>query len=163
VELFADFGQGLLREVVGQEMQQRAAQECQVGQQVGLAGAGAVLAHGGVPPPVVANFDPAPVAADQGQPLLGAVLAGRGARQIVARFHRGDAGLFDGALAAQDDQGAGEGEVGAERFEGEGVEVADFDAAVAGLGVGKKGVSCRASRRRACRSRLGWLPLIWRR
>ena len=48
-------------------------------------------------------------------------------------------------------------------FAGEGVQVADFDASVAGLGLGKKGVPLRASRPWACWSRLGWLPLIWRR
>ena len=87
----------------------------------------------------------------------------RCARKVIAGFDRGDPGLFEGALAAQDDQGAGKREVGCERFDGEGVQVADFDAAVTGLGVGKKGVSFRAPNLRAWRSNLGWLPLIWRR
>jgi len=37
-------------------------------------------------------------------------------------------------------QGAGEGEVGAQGFDGEGVELAHFDPTVAGFGLGKKGV-----------------------
>jgi hypothetical protein len=147
----------------GEEVQQRAAEERQIGEQSGVAGTRAVFAHEGVAPPVVADFDPAPVAADQPQPLLRAVGRGRRAGKIVTRFHGGESGRFDGALTAQHDQRAGKGEVGRQGFDGEGVEVADFDAAVAGLGVGKKGVSCRASSRRARWSNLGWLALIWRR
>jgi len=163
VEVFADFGQWAIGKVAGQEVQQGATQERQVGQQRGVAGTRAVFAHQGVAPPVVADFDPAPVAADESQPLLRAVLIGRGAGQIVAGFAGGEAGLFDGSFAAQDDQGAGKGEVGGEGFDGEGVEATDFDASVARLGVGKKGVPGIASRRCACRCRRGWLPLIWRR
>ena len=41
--------------------------------------------------------------------------------------------------------------------------VADFDAPVAGLDVGKKGVLGNASSPWACLSSLGWLPLTWSR
>ena len=87
-------------------------------------------------------------------------MAGRRAGEVVAGFGGGEPGLFDGAFAAQDDQGSGKGEVGGQGFDGEGVEAAGFDSAVSGLGVGKKGVSCSASKPWAFLSRCGWLPLI---
>ena len=75
----------------------------------------------------------------------------------------GVAGLFDGARVAQDNQGSGEGEIGLQGFDGEGVQGAGFNASVSGLGVGKKGVSFNASKACALSSRCGWLPLIWSR
>ena len=64
----------------------------------------------------------------------------------VMDFGGGLAGLFDGAAVAQDDQASGKGEVGFQGFDGKDVQVSGFDAAVAGVGVGKKGVSLSASR-----------------
>ena len=58
--------------------------------------------------------------------------------------------FFNGALAAHDDQGAGKGEVGSERFDGKGMDVTEINASVAGLDLGKKGVSLRASHAWAC-------------
>lgn len=163
MEVFEGFGQRTVGKVIGQQGQERVAEQGQVGQEVGVAGTGAIFPQQHVAPPMVANFHPAPVPPDQPLPLGWAILVGRGAGQVVAGFGGGQSGLFDGALTAQDDQGPGEGEVGVERFEGEGVQVADLDPSVAGFGVDKKGVSGKASKPRACWSRLGWLPLIWNR
>jgi hypothetical protein len=91
------------------------------------------------------------------------VLVRRSAGKIVSRFSGGRACFFDRSLAAQDDQGAREGKVGRHLLDGEGMEPTGFDPSVAGLGVGKKGVSLRESIPWACWSSLGWLPLICRR
>jgi hypothetical protein len=88
---------------------------------------------------VVAYVHSAPVSANEFQPWGGRVLVRRGAGKRVARCGGGEAGLFDRALAAQDDQGAGQGEVARHGFNGEGIELAGFDPSVSGLGVGKKG------------------------
>ena len=62
------------------------------------------------------------------------------------RFGGSLAGLFDGAAIAQDNQASAKREVGFQRFDGEGVQEPGFDSSVSGLGVGKKGVSLRASK-----------------
>ena len=163
MERFEDRWERCVREVVCQDGEERIADEGQIGQEVGLARTRLVFAQQNVASPVIADFDSTPVSADEFQPLLGPILLGRGTRQVIARLDRRVPGLFERALAAQDDQGPGVREVGRERFDGEGVQVADFDPAVSRLGLGKKGVPGRASRPRACLSRLGWLPLIWTR
>ena len=114
-----------------------------------------VFAQQNVASPVIADFDSTPVSADEFQPLLGPMLFGRRTRQVIARLDRRVPGLFERALAAQDDQGPGVREVGRERFDGEGVQVSDLDPSVSRLGLGKKGVPGMASRPRACLSRLG--------
>jgi len=162
-EAFPQLWQGLLLKMAGELLEQRATNERQIGQQVGVAGARMIFSHQCVASPVVADFDPAPVSADEFQPLSGLVFFGRSAGQIVTGLGGGVAGLFNRALAAQNDQGSGEGKVGGEWLDGEGVQVTDFDASVPGLGVGKKGVSGKASIPWACLSRLGWLPLTWSR
>lgn len=149
--------------MVGQQGQQGIAQEGQIGEEVGLAAAGAVLAHEGIAAPVIADFHPAPVAANALEPLAGLVLARPGARQVIAGFGGGNAGLFGGPFAAQHDQGAGKREVGGQGFDGEGVEAAGFRAAMARFAVDKKGVPGSASNFFAIRCSLGWLPLIWSR
>ena len=160
MELFLDLRQGSVREVLREEGQQGAAKQCEVGQEVGLAAAGAVFAQEDVASPVVADFHAAPVAANEGKPLVWLILFRVGAGKVIVRLGGGPAGLFDGARVAQDDDGAGTGEVGLQRFDGEGMDLADFDAAVDGIGLGKKGVSGSASRPWACCNRRGWLPLI---
>jgi hypothetical protein len=80
---------------------------------------------------------------------------------VVARFGAGLTALLDRALAAHDNQAAGIGKVGLERFDGEGVQGPGLHQAVTGLGVDKKGVSFNPSNPCAGWSRLGWLPLIW--
>ena len=160
MEGFLDLGQRLVRKVVGEGGEQGAAQQREVGQEVGLAAAGAVFAQEDVPSPVVADFHAAPVAANQGEPVQWAVLVWPGAGKIIVRFGGGPASFFDRALVAQDDQRAGPGEVRRQRFDGEGMELADFNPSVGGVGLGKKGVSGSASRPWACCHRRGWLPLI---
>src|SRR5512136_267415 len=141
METFTNLWQGLVGKVVGEDGQECIAQECQIGQEVWVATAGAVFSHERITPPVIADFHAAPVSANELEPLVRMVLAGRGTGEIVAGFSGGQSGLFDGAFAAQDDQSSGKGEVGGQGFDVEGVEAAGFDPAVSGLGVGKKGVS----------------------
>jgi len=62
---------------VGDQVQTYAAQGGEVGQGVGIAGSGSVLAHEGVAFPVIADFDPGTVTADQLQPLSGGALIGQ--------------------------------------------------------------------------------------
>jgi len=146
MELFEHLGQRAVWKLVGQEGQQGAAEEREVGQEIGVAAAGAVFAQKDIAPPVVADFHAAPVAANQGEPVQWAVLVWPGAGKIIVRFGGGPASFFDRALVAQDDQRAGPGEVRRQRFDGEGMELADFNPSVGGVGVGKKGVSWSASR-----------------
>ena len=95
VELFADLGQGLTREMVWQEGQQRTAQEGQRRQEIGVAAAGAVFTQESISPPMVAVFHARPVAANELEPLLGTVLGRQGAGKVVVRFGGGLAGPFD--------------------------------------------------------------------
>ena len=83
--------------------------------------------------------------ADKSQPLRGQIMLRPRTGEIIAGFGGAGPGLLDGALAAQDDQGSGEGEVGGEGFDGKGMQLPAFDPPVAGLGLGKKGVSFKAS------------------
>lgn len=139
---------GAVFELFGQAVEQGASGQGQVGQEVGVAGAGAVLAHEHIPSPVIADFHPCPVSADESMPTGAGVLCGRGAGEVVARLGAGSAGLFDGALAAHHHQGASMGKVRSQRLYGPGVKGSLFDASVSGLGFDKKGVFW--SRSRAC-------------
>lgn len=161
--MFLDLGQWLVGMVFGQQGQQRAADQGHVGQQVGVAAAGTILAQEGVAPPMIAHFHAAPVSADQGQPAFRPVFLGRGARKVGAAFGAGVPGLFDRPLAAPHDQAARKGEVRLQRFAGEGVDGTLFHPAVPAPGLDKKGVATNASSARACWKSLGWLPLIWSR
>lgn len=134
-----DLRQGEVGEVIREEHEEGAAQEGEIGEGVGVAGAGTVLAPDSVAAPVVADFDAGPVALDEREPLGRGVRGGFGAGQVVADFVGGDGGALHRAGAAHDDQGARIGEVGGERFEREGVDATGDDAAVAGLGEEKKG------------------------
>lgn len=134
-----DLRQGEGGKVIRQQGEQGAAHEGKIGEGVGIARAGAVLAPNSVAAPVVADFDAGPVALDEREPLRRGVRGGFGAGQIEADFVGGDGGAFHCAGAAHDDHGAGVGKVGGERFEREGVEAAGDDAAVAGIGQEKKG------------------------
>jgi hypothetical protein len=94
---------------------------------------------------MIADFNAAPVSADELEPLQGAVLSPGSTGEVIMWFDGGVAGLFDRARVAQDNQGSGEGEIGFQGFNGEGMQGAGFNASVSGLGVGKKGVSFSAS------------------
>ena len=150
-------------EVHSKDVEQCAANERQIGQEIGIAGTRLIFAHQHVAPPVIADFNPTPMPANQLQPLFGPILCGRCAREVITGFGRAEPVFFEGPFTAQDDQGSGKGEVALERFDGKGVPVPGFDAPMARLGLGKKGVSCKASKPCACLSKLGWLPLIWNR
>ena len=145
----------MVREVVGEQGEEAVAQQREIGQRVWVASARTVFAHEGISPPVVADFNPAPVAADEFEPLGGIVLVGAGAGEVVTAFGSGERGFFDRAFATQDDQGSGKGEVGFHRFDGEGEEAPEFNAPSSGLGVGKKGVSSKESKAWAVLSRPG--------
>ncbi len=97
--MFQQFGPGLVGVMFGQERQQRAADQRHVGQQIGVAAAGSILAQHSVAPPVVAHFDSAPVSANQLQPLFIAILSRLTARQVVAALGAGLAGLLGRPLA----------------------------------------------------------------
>ncbi len=133
----------------GETGEQGAAQQREVGEGVGVAGAGAILAPDGVAAPMVADLHAGPVSAQESVPLGRGALGGPLAGEVEARL-RGLASGPDGdALAADDDQAAGEGEVEGLGLDGEGVEAAMFESAVAFGRLGKKGVSGNASSWRA--------------
>ena len=125
--------------MIREDREQGVADEGKVAQGVGLAGARAVFTPKGVATPVVADFDAAPVTADQILPLGRGTVGGFGAGEVEAVFDGGLAAAFDGAFAADDDQGANEREIDGVRFAGEGVELARDDPPVARVGLGKKG------------------------
>jgi len=64
-ELFLDLWQSPGLEMYRQDCQQSVAQQRQIGQEVGLAAAGTVLAHEGIAPPMVADFHSGPMSANQ--------------------------------------------------------------------------------------------------
>jgi len=163
MESFTKRREGCLPKAVSQDRQQSAAEEGEVGQQVGLAGTRTVFPHQHVTAPVIADFNPAPMSPDQSQPLRGRMLLRGCTGEIIPGFGSGDPGSFLGAVTAHHDQGPGKGEVGGEGFDGEGVEFPEFDAPVTGVAVGKKGVLGTASKLCAAFSKWGWLPLIWKR
>ena len=129
----------------GEAGKQGAAQQSEVGEGVGVAGAGAILAPDGVAAPMVADLHAGPVSADEGMPLGGGAFAGPQAGEVEALLGGLASGPDGYALAADDDQAAGEGEVEGCGLDGEGVQAAVFEPAVAFGALGKKGVSGKAS------------------
>ena len=158
-----DDGERHVGKVAREENEQGVAQEGEIGEGVGIAGAGAIFAPEGVALPVIADFHAGPVAADELLPLGGSALVGFSAGKIKPGFVGGFPGGFDRALAAHDDQAADEGEVGLERIAGEGMDAAGFDAAVPAAGFEKKGVPGRALQASACWRIFVWLALTCRR
>lgn len=55
-------------ELVGEDGQQSTADECQIGQEIGVAAAGAVFSHERIPSPVIADFHSTPVSANELEP-----------------------------------------------------------------------------------------------
>lgn len=80
VEVLAELWEGLFLKVIGDDMEQRVADQRYVGQQVRIPGAGTIFSHQRVAAPVIADFNPTPVSANQIQPFLGEVVFGRRAR-----------------------------------------------------------------------------------
>ena len=128
-----------------------------------MATAGLVFAEDYVASPMVADFHSGPVPANEPQPLLGSVLLWRCAGDVIMRFGRALAGLFDAPGVAQHDQASGEAEVRLQGLDGEGMKLAGFDSAMSGVGLYKKGVFSRASSFWACLNKCFWLPLTCRR
>ena len=159
----AKFRQGLLLKLIGEDLQQNAANERHIGQEVGMTRAGAIFAHQRVAPPVIADLHPAPVPTDQFQPLVRRIVLGGHVGEVIARLISREAGFLDRSLTAHHDQAAGVGEVRGEGFEVKGMQAPMVHAPMSGLGMGKKGVSCKVSKPSAFLSSLGWLPLIWNR
>jgi hypothetical protein len=62
LEQFAEGGEGLVEEVVGEDVEEGVANQRDIGEQEGVSGAGAVLALEGGAAPVIADFNAAPVA-----------------------------------------------------------------------------------------------------
>lgn len=137
-ELLAGHRPGGVRLGGGKQVQTDAAQGSEVGQGVGIAGSGSVLAHEGVTFPVIADFDSSPVSTDQRQPLGGAALIGQVAADVRACFKRAGSGLFRGALGSNKDHAAGEGKVDGVRLDRAGLDLPVLDASVSGLAVTKK-------------------------
>lgn len=150
MEMFVGLGQGNVWPLLGQDGQHGAADQGDVGQQVGIAAAGAIFAHERIAPPVIAVFHPTPMAPNEDQSLAGAVLVRRGAGKIIVRFSGGQARFFDRPLAMLNDPGARIGEVRRQWFDGEGMEPPEVNSFVAGLEIGKKGVLGSASRLWGC-------------
>lgn len=142
------------------EKQADAAQECEVGQDIGVAAAGGVLAEGGVAAVVIAIFDPGPVRAAQVDPVLGSAFFPELVGKIEAFFLALVGGFLDESGAADFQDDATEGEAGAQWLGRAEADLAGFDAPVPASGLGKKGDS--AGLMRASSKREGWLPLIWR-
>jgi hypothetical protein len=163
VKLFKDFRQRLVEVMALEQDQQSTADEGQIGQEVWVAAAGTVLPQDGIASPVIADFDSSPVPANVFKPLGGPILLRHRAGEIIMGFGGREAGLFNRASIAHDNQSAREGEVGRQWLDGKGVEGAGVDASVSGLTEDKKGVSLRASKAWACLKSLGWLALICRR
>ncbi len=93
-ESFAELREGLFAEAFGEERKEGVTDERQVGQQVGLTGAGTVFAHQDIASPMIADFDPAPMFSDQVQPFLGRILIWWRAGEVVTGLGGGDAALF---------------------------------------------------------------------
>jgi hypothetical protein len=83
-EAFPQLWKGLFLKVVGEQMEQRVANEGQIGEQLGMAGSGTIFSHQGIASPVVADFDSAPVSANQSEPLLGLIVLWQRAGKLVA-------------------------------------------------------------------------------
>ena len=84
MERFEDGRERFVGEGIGQDTQEGTADESQIGQEVGLARMRLVFAQQNVAPPVIADFDSAPVSADEFKPLLGPILIGRRTREVKA-------------------------------------------------------------------------------
>src|SRR5690348_10835323 len=143
-----------------EKRQQRVTEQSHISQKVGIAATGTVLAEEYVTSPMISHLNAGPVAANEPQPLRGAVLLGQGAGEVIVGFGGALVGFFDQSGVAQNNQAAGKGEVGPHRFAGEGMQAAGFDSSVAGFGGDKKRVSVSASNFWANLKRRFWLALI---
>ena len=139
---FDDLWPGKMAQAGGFDGEQAAAQGGQVGIDVVVADACAILEHLAVPNPVVADFASGPVSSGQGCEVggVGSIIQ-RFVGVIVGQF---GFGVVEGGIgAAHDDQRAGSPQSGFRRFYGVNGGRAAIDAPVTCVGffgVGKKGV-----------------------
>lgn len=120
---------------------QTAAKDGEIGIEVKVFGAGFVLSEKGIADPVVEDFAPAPMPADELGELLGASPLNR----VIADVEGGGglAVLIGGAFALDDREAAGKSQIGFSRFEGVYLYGAFVESAMPAFGifgVGKKGV-----------------------
>ena len=128
--------------VLVEEKQYAVSQHSECGDGVGVAGL--IFTKAGVFSPVVADFDPAPVAADVLEPLLRAVAVDRRRTDIVPR--EAVLGLFEcGRFAPDADHRLDMGEVDIEGIDRTQGDVVVVDSAVGFLFAGKKGGSSAVS------------------
>ena len=123
------------------QTQKGAADQGEVGHQIGIAAAGAVFAAQGITAPVVAIFYSAPVGTDEVDPAFVRALRRLLTGEVVSGFEGGFAGLFLGATALDCNQGTGEGKVDGDGFDWPQDQAALFDSPVTGLGLDKRGDS----------------------
>ena len=120
---------------------QAATKDGEVGIEVKVFGASFVLCEKGIADPVVEDFTPAPMPADESGEVLGASPLNR----VIADVEGADgfAVLIGGAFALDDREAAGENQIGFGRFEGVDRYGAFVESAMPAFGlfdVGKKGV-----------------------
>lgn len=62
--MLAQLWEGLFLNMCGQDLQEGVANERHIGQQIGIARTGAIFSHQHIAPPVIADFNAAPVSTD---------------------------------------------------------------------------------------------------
>ena len=150
MELFEQLLERKIRVVDGEEGEQGAAQEGEVGEGTGVAGARAVFAPEVVAAPVVADLDAGPVSADQVMPLLRCAFVGLLAGEVETAFGGGLVGFAGKNLTAHHHDAAGAGKADGVWFYGKDVQTALLGAAMAFGLLDKKRVSLSASKAWAC-------------
>lgn len=142
------------------EKQGHAAQEGEVGQEIGVAAARGIFAQRSVTAVVVAVLDSSPVGTAQVDPALRGAIFPELAGKIEALLLTLVAGFLDEPCAADFQNDAAEGEPCGEGFGRGEADLAGLHASMPAGGLGKKGDSSVLLR--AISRREGWLPLIWR-
>lgn len=142
-EGFTYFAMGLAFIVVIDEPKGSAAEDSQVGNDIGFATGGAVLIPESVASPVVSIFHPAPVTPDEIDPALVGMFVGLLTGKVVAGLERALSCPLVGATALNADAGASKGKV-----DGHGRDVAQdqapfFDSPVADIGLEQRGADQR--------------------
>src|SRR5205823_1100246 len=120
-----------IRVVLAEEREGGAPQQGEVGDDVGLATAGAVFAAKGIAAPVVADFDAGPMAADEVMPAGVRALASLLAGKIVPGLEAVFAALLLRAAALHRDDGASKGKANRGRLDRPQDQPAFFDPTVA--------------------------------
>ena len=143
-------------EFVCDQGQNRATQEDQRADQVGISTAGLVFGPTGVAVPVVTNLHPGPVAPNEDQPGLRRALVHLQAAEKVSCFFRPLTASV--RLFAYRDHGSGIRDIGLQRLDGHQRQFAVLDPSVSLLGAGKRGEATEESFW-ARRNRAGWFPL----